>query len=144
MKCSEMIIKYKMPKLILIRKYKIDSTQGLYLVMDGVTELYRCFCMELPWLNNEHNISCIPSGVYDVIKYSYKGHPNVFWIKDVPGREGIMIHIGNFLKDTLGCQIPGTDWMDIDGNGTIDIVHPDIALQNLNKYLPSNFKLYII
>jgi hypothetical protein len=136
-----------MTKLILSRKYTPQETQGLYLIMDGFTELYRCFCLELPWLNNQHNISCIPEGVYDVEKYSDAKHPNCFWIKNVPNRDGILIHIGNWATgkhvDTEGCQLPGTDWMDIDGNGTMDIIHPDVALANLNKFLPDKFKLII-
>ena len=138
-----------MINLVLSRKYTITETQGLYLVLEDYTELFRCFCLELPWLNNQHDISCIPGGMtYPVIKYSYAGHPNCFWIKNVPNRIGIMMHIGDFAtglhNDTHGCQLPGMDFVDIDGNGSLDIVKPDIAMAGLNKYLPDKFNLIIL
>ena len=147
MNVSEMIIHYAMVKLILIWKYRADSTQGLYLVMDGITELFRCFCLELPYLDNEHNISCIPEGSYTVLKYSDTKHKDVFWIQNVQDRDGILIHKGNFVTglkvDSMGCQLPGMEWIDIDGNGTIDIAKTVEAMDGLNKYLPSKFKLTI-
>jgi hypothetical protein len=137
-----------MVNLILIRDNGVKETKGLYLIMDGITELFRCFCLELPWLNNKVNVSCISDGTYPVVKYSYAGHPNVFWIKNVPGRSGIMIHIGNFVTgpkiDSEGCQIPGLDFVDINGDGNLDIVAPDIALAAMNHFLPNSFTLTII
>ena len=136
-----------MIKLILIRDHKENETLGKFLVMDGINELFQCYCLELPWLNNEHNVSCIPEGNYDVIKYSYANHPNVFWVQDVPDRDGIMIHIGNFATgshiDTEGCLLPCMDFEDIDGNGTLDGARPDVAMLGLNQYLPDKFKLTI-
>lgn len=134
-------------KLILSRKYQSNETLGTYLVMDGTDILFQCHCLELPQLGNQHDVSCIPEGIYNVIKYSYVGHPNVFYIQDVPDRTGIMIHIGNFATgthvDTHGCQLPGMDFVDIDGNGTLDVVRPDVAMLSLNQFLPNKFKLYI-
>lgn len=58
---------------------------------------------------------CIPEGDYqitlDVVspKYRYRFpyntlcHGKVPRLLNVPGREGILIHIGCFAKDTLGC-----------------------------------------
>jgi hypothetical protein len=136
-----------MKKLILCRNYGNKETQGTYLIFDGDKELFRCKCLELVWNENQHDISCIPEGVYNVQKYSYEGHPNVFWIMDVPDRIGIMIHIGNFATgvkiDTEGCLLPGIDFIDIDGNGTFDITGPDIALKAMNYFLPNKFKLII-
>jgi hypothetical protein len=136
-----------MIKLVLVRDKGIKETRGIYFVMDGIIELYRCYCLELPWLNNQKNISCIPDGTYPVIKYSYEGHPNVFWIQNVPNREGIMIHILNFAAgpkiDTQGCQGPGLNFVDINGDGNLDIVAPDIALAALNHFLPDSFNLTI-
>ena len=134
-------------KLIISRLYTETETQGIMLVFDGNQELYRCLCLELPWLNNQHNISCIPEGTYTVIKYSDEKHPNTFWVQNVPNRTGILIHIGNFATgshiDTEGCILPGTEFQDIDGNGSLDVVHPDVAMTNLNQYLPNSFTLIV-
>jgi Family of unknown function (DUF5675) len=134
--------------LILCRQYNIEETQGIYIIMQGLTELFRCCCIELPWLNNIQDKSCIPGqAVYTVSKISTPEHPNSFLIENVPGRDGIMIHIGNFATgtkiDTLGCQCPGLNFVDLDGNGTPDVSHSTEAMAILNKYLPNTFKLYI-
>ena len=136
-----------MKKLILSRKYKETETFGTLIVFDGDDELYRCKCLELPWLNNERNISCIPEGTYNVIKYSDTKHKDCFWIQDVKDRDGILIHMGNFATgvkiDTKGCLLPCTEFIEIDGNGSLDGFRPDVALLGLNKYLPSKFKMTI-
>lgn len=134
-------------KLILSRTKLTRETLGTYYVMDGYKELFKCKCLELPWLDNQKNISCIPDGVYDVEKYSSVKHPDTFWIKDVPNRTGILIHMGNYATvraiNTAGCQMAGLDFADIDGNGWLDIVASDIAMRALNFFLLDKFKLII-
>jgi hypothetical protein len=136
-----------MKKLVLSRKYTDKETQGTMIVFDDDQEVYRCKCLELPWINNQHNISCIPEGSYQVEKYSDELHRDCFWIKNVLGRDGILIHIGNYATgikiDTEGCLLPGIDFIDIDGNGILDIVRPDVAMKSLNYFLPDSFKLII-
>lgn len=39
-------------------------------------------------------------------KYGKK-HKGMIWLDNVPGFEYIYIHIGNFVKDTHGCLLPG-------------------------------------
>jgi hypothetical protein len=133
--------------LILSRFYQPKETLGAFLIMDGYEELFQCKCLELAWLDNQRNISCIPEGTYSVEKYSNAKHPNVFWVKNVPGRDGILIHMGNYAtgnhKDTEGCLIPGLNFADIDGNGFQDVVAPDIAMNAMNHFLPPLFTLTI-
>jgi hypothetical protein len=68
-----------------------------------------CFTLELPWLNNQSNISCIPEGTYQAkVAYSPKHKRNLYWLQNVPGRGSVEIHIGNLVKDTLGCILLGS------------------------------------
>ena len=63
---------------------------------------WSCFTAELPWSWNERNYSCIPNGVYecDFMPRSASGkYRNVYHVKDVPFRGGILIHAGNFAGD---------------------------------------------
>ena len=67
--------------------------------------------LELPWKNNQREISCVPSGTYHVTKmYSEKFNKIVFVLHDVPGRDLIEIHIGNEIKNTLGCVLIGSEF----------------------------------
>jgi hypothetical protein len=62
--------------------------------------------LELPWRDNQTDISCIPRGVY----LCQWGRGNLIHVRDVPGRIGIQIHPGNFIHETRGCLLPGLDW----------------------------------
>jgi hypothetical protein len=90
-------------KLELIRTYFPEGTNGT-LLLDGVI---LSATIELPWKNNQSRISCIPEGEYQLIKrYS----PLFQWhllLKDVPGRQLILIHPANdALIELKGCIAP--------------------------------------
>lgn len=54
----------------------------------------------------------IPKGRYKVVMaISRRFHRMMPYVKDVPGFEGIMIHPGNYPKDTQGCILPGWNRM---------------------------------
>ena len=66
-----------------------------------------CKTLELPWLNNQHGISCIPAAPYTVELTDHPIHGWVFQVMNVPDRDDILLHIGNFPKDTHGCILLG-------------------------------------
>lgn len=77
---------------------------------DEKKEKFECFTLENPDLNNQRNVSCIPPGKYDAFirdKDTSRWNYNVIQLKNVPGRSYIQIHIGNYVKDTKGCILPG-------------------------------------
>ncbi|WP_298366044.1 DUF5675 family protein [uncultured Lutibacter sp.] len=65
------------------------------------------FAIELPWLDNKLNISCIPEGVYTLKpRYSEKFKHHLL-VENVPGRSLILIHPANDAKKELkGCLAP--------------------------------------
>lgn len=80
-----------------------DCTLGK-IVLDGVT----LFSIERPWLDNRNNVSCIPTGTYQVIwSRSPRLRKFTYEILRVPGRGGIRIHSGNRAADSLGCPLLG-------------------------------------
>ena len=66
-----------------------------------------CQTLELPWNNNSQNSSCIPDGKYKLRKINSPKFGEVYEICDVRDREHILIHKGNFLRDTHGCVLVG-------------------------------------
>ena len=86
--------------LVLTRTYFPEGTQGV-LEWNGTIV---CYTIELPWLGNQKRISCIPEGEYILQK---RFSPKFQWhlhLKNVPGRDLILIHPANDAKtELLGC-----------------------------------------
>jgi hypothetical protein len=133
-----------MIKAVLSRTYNANETIGMLWVVDGIKLLYRCKTIELPDNGNQPNVSCVPEGIYDVVKYLSPEKGKVFLLKDVPGRSNIEIHIGNYKKDTKGCILPGTFFVDIDNDQIPDVGESTKALGCLMEVCPNEFKIYII
>jgi hypothetical protein len=89
----------------IVRDAKVTSgpTMGR-LLMGGSTVQ----TLELPWLDNHANLSCIPEGTYGVvIAYSNRYDRLMPRLLDVPAREGVLVHAGNTSHDTKGCVLVG-------------------------------------
>ena len=96
-------------------------TTGM-IVIDGGAAIG---ALELPWLDNKQDISCIPLGTYtckrtiDRKMHSGKVIPVTYEVTGVPDRSGILFHRGNTTQDTRGCILVGmqiklssTVWLD--------------------------------
>ncbi len=93
-------------ELELIRSYYPDGTNG-ELRCVGKTI---CFTIELPWLQNQRNISCIPEGRYELKKRFVQKFGLHLLVVDVPDRSWILIHPANNAKTQLkGCIAPVTN-----------------------------------
>ena len=64
--------------------------------------------VERPWLDNQKNISCIPTGIYICKRYSSDKYPNTFEITNVPNRTKILFHVANWAHNVEGCIGLGT------------------------------------
>ena len=118
-------------------------TLGELIILDDGELLYKCKTLELPWLLNQKRISCIPLGTYTVQpRYSEKYH-NHFHVMDIPNRDYILFHSGNYAKDTLGCILVGRAHVDIDGDGNKDVTSSSSTLKELNAIIKESFELTI-
>jgi len=69
---------------------------------------YVCNTLERPWLSNKPQVSCIPTGIYDVIvAQSPRFGRELPRILNVPSRSGVLIHRGNYVTDSTGCILVG-------------------------------------
>ncbi len=72
---------------------------------DGViyTEGFACYTLELPWRDNQVNISCIPNGTYTAMLDDSVtiGKMHVIRLDNVQGRTGILIHVANVAGDVV-------------------------------------------
>jgi hypothetical protein len=135
-------------KMIMSRSYEPNETRSTLFVVDGEHKYFEGKALELPNKGNQNNISCINEGVYDVEKYNSPTKGLCFLIKNVQGRSNVEMHVGNFATgkkiDTLGCILPGMRFIDIDGNGELDVADSALAMTTLLDIMPDSFKLYIV
>ena len=97
----------KINLLIIRDTFSEKSTLGK-LFING--ELF-CDTLELPYVNNERSISCIPAGEYKVrLRTARESATRDYLhllVQDVPDRDWILFHRGNTTKDTRGCVLVG-------------------------------------
>lgn len=107
----------------LLRTYHPQGTNG-EIWLNG--ELV-CYSIELPWLDNIRNTSCIPEGTYSLSKrYSQRFGWHIL-VEDVPQRSGILFHPANDARKELrGCIAPVSQLTGI-GRGT----NSTVAFENL-------------
>jgi hypothetical protein len=144
---------------LLSRSYGEKQTTGCLSIYDEDTEVYQCRTLELPYLENHKNISCIPPGEYKCERITSVKFGLCFLVNDVKDRSNILIHIGNYASeklileraimnslkkvDTLGCILPGLRFVDINLDGNVDIFDSTLAMGMLLHILPSRFQLII-
>ena len=120
------------------------QTLGRFYLFDGVNEVVRFVTLELPWEENERSISRIPSGTYKVKKRKSKKFGDHFHILDVPGRDYILIHPGNYYKQIRGCVLLGQRFADINNDKELDVVMSRPSVDRLLEVTPNTFQLTII
>ena len=94
--------------LLIIRdEFTEESTIGK-LYLDGE---WLCDTLELPYIDNQKSISCIPAGQYKVrlrlARESATRNYLHLLVEDVKDRTYILFHRGNAAKDTRGCILVG-------------------------------------
>jgi len=98
-------------KMFIVKRFINHDDFTIAEFFDKSNSANKFYLLELPWKNNEKNISCIPKGIYIVERdFYHKGGYEAFEYRDVIDRSEIKIHIGNYTKDILGCQAIGTHY----------------------------------
>lgn len=108
----------------------LDCTQGKLTIAEA-PELVPLFTLELPWLNNQPDQSCVPCGSYALMPYYSPKHGRWTWCPHNPalgiyawpslippganGRSCIEIHSANQAWQLEGCIAVGL------GRGLLDI-----------------------
>jgi len=129
---------------VLSRRYGEKQTTGCLYLFQEDRAILSVKTLELPYLENQKNISCIPCGTYDVELIHSLRFGDSFHVKDVPEREGILIHKGNVVGDTRGCILVGMAFKDINEDGLLDVAESAKAMIFLLSALPKQFKIVIL
>lgn len=97
---------------------------------------FHCNTLELSYRNNQANVSAIPKGTYrcewkfmfDALTYHYQ-------ILNIPNRNGIFLHKGNYWMNSKGCILLGNTYSDINKDGEIDILNSTITTDSFEKMM---------
>jgi hypothetical protein len=97
---------------------------------------FNSFTIELPWRNNQRNISCIPGGIYDLKDHKSPTFGRVAYVIGTqPQRDFVYFHAANdAAKELRGCIAPVMHLTGI-GKGT----NSKVALERLNARIFERF-----
>ena len=132
----------KAVNLLLIRDMFTDESTIGQLFING--ERF-CDTLELPYLDNQRSISCIPEGQYKVRmrlprESATRDYLHLL-VQDVKDRSYILFHIGNTAKDTRGCILVGmTSKQNFVGNSTLAM---DLLMKEIVNLGGTNINLII-
>jgi len=122
------------------RWYHNDCTLGRLSLPSG----FQCFTLELPWLENEPNVSCIPKGTYKAFKRVSSRNGNVFELRNVPQRTSIQCHSGNYTRQIQGCILVGSSITFLDSDTIPDVTNSKQTLDKLLALLPGEFEVTLL
>ena len=132
----------------LVRNVGDDDSQGTFgtMTLDDGSNWHS---LELPWRDNDHGTSCIPTGTYlcQTINSPKHGNPT-YQVKAVPGRGMIEIHSANFAGEVsggwesqlLGCIALGKTVGEMDntsGNQQLAVLSSKVAIAEFYANLNS-------
>lgn len=99
------------------------------------------FTLELPWRDNQTNVSCIPAGSYFCRPYRSRKFGDVWLLEHVDGRSAILTHRGNwagaadlgYRTDSWGCILLGLGRGAIAGQRAVLRSRP--AMNKMRRFL---------
>lgn len=136
----EQLVGYTSLPQVTIKRYPQEhETTGVLTTVSGQTS-FSCKTLELPWLDNQPNVSCIPVGTYTVKWMHTLRFPfGVYQVQNVPNRSGIDIHVGNYAYgpkiDTDGCILLGDSFVNLNGDMSADIANSTKTVTAFNALL---------
>ncbi len=140
------------PNTHILRRYadqlgdECPSTRGRINCINSLRSI-EFSTLEPPWENNELNISCIPEGEYFLTRhiskrhgYCVKLHCDAKCRYEPDPRSHILIHAGNFPRDTAGCILVGTLQ---DPDESCDLRNSKYSLEKLRDMIMDGDRLVI-
>ncbi len=128
--------------MITIRRWYMQDCVVGRLTIAGHS--FQCFTLELPWLENQRGISCIPAGEYEAFKRMSPKNGSVVEFANVKDRSNIQIHRGNYTRQIEGCILVGDSVRFLDADSIPDVANSSAMMDRLLALLPNKFKVVIL
>lgn len=137
-----------MKAIIQRQEYTDKQVTGTLTLFDGRKKVFTCKTLELPWRDNESNISCIPTGKYKATKRVSSKYRHSYLVTSpgedqVTDRAWILIHHGNYYTDIRGCILVGKAFMDLNGDGFKDVTSSGATVKELLRLAGKEMALEI-
>lgn len=125
-----------MIEFVLIRRvYEDKQVLGNLFLMEEARPVFSCRTLELPWLNNRKQVSCIPAGRYEMIWEHSPAFRRKLWeLRNVTRRSEIKFHVANFHRELNGCIGVGDFHLDLDGDGYRDLRNSRMTLDKIHQH----------
>jgi hypothetical protein len=94
--------------MITIKRIAENEYGTFGVLLDG--DLPFALTLERKWLDNQSNISCIPTGRYMCRQVDSPHFGDTFEVTGVPNRTHILFHKGNIDDNSHGCIIVGEQY----------------------------------
>lgn len=131
--------------LLVRRESDNKQTLGHLTLFDtDVDVLMTCYILELDNDGNKRRESRINAGIYNVVLRVSEKYGTHYHLTNVFNRELILIHVGNYHTDILGCLIPGSALADINKDGYRDVVNSGKTMKKLLALAGKEWELEII
>jgi hypothetical protein len=132
-------------RLVINRLAKLDDrTLGRLIVFSGLDIIGSFTTLELPFRNNEKSKSCILSAFYTVEPRTSPKYGKHLLVNGTTPRELILLHHGNYPRDTEGCILIGSDFGDIDKDGRPEVTASKTAMKKLVALVTEKAELIIL
>ena len=105
---------------------------------------FKCFTLEKKWVDNLRDISCIPAGRYETFKrVSPRQGREIIQLDNVPNRNYIQIHPGNFESQVHGCILVGDSIRFINADNIPDVGGSVVTFNKLMALVPDKCEVLI-
>ncbi len=131
-------------KLIRLVQEEKQTLSDLFFYDDDVNLLLSVKALELPNRGNQKGISRVPAGKYTCVRRWSEKFGWHYILKDVPNRDFILIHFGNYYTDIRGCILVGNDFKDLNKDGYRDVTSSRKTMKRVLEIAPQEFELLIV
>lgn len=125
---------------------RIRDTGNVTMTLGSIqtqSQRFEFAAIEPSWINNVKYVSCIPEGRYIGKKHHSPTHGHCILIQGVTNREHILMHAGNFYKQTEGCIMPGERFAYVNDDHIIDVASSKAMMDKMMAALPDEFAVYV-
>ena len=122
----------------------VSATIGNFRIIYDDSVIFSCYSLEQPWLSNAPFESCIPVGLYEVKlgMFHTGGYESYEILTPDSPRSGIKIHIGNTIKDVLGCILVG-DAVTRYSNGMLGVLASEDTFNKFMQVMGGDKKAWV-